>query len=104
MYIKLSKPASPTRRLAFQAAPDWHSLSTRVSELYHIPQPQVALGYIDASDGGLVTLNSDEELAQCLSNISTDDTARFVVQDLRTVPFHALSTHNDVLASDTYTG
>lgn len=82
MNIKLSKDADLTRRIHFAQNPSWIELSSKISELYAIPQTQVAVGYTDPADGDIVTISSDIELAEYLASIGSVDLVRLIVQDL----------------------
>lgn len=82
MNIKLSKDSGPTRRINFTNTPSWLDLSAKVSELYAIPQVQVAVGYTDPADGDIVTISSDDELTEFFASTKPGELVRLIVQDL----------------------
>lgn len=71
-----------TRRISFDEQPDWKELSTKISDLYHIPQHQVGVTYIDA-ESEEITLNTGKELQEYyFSSYNPGDTIKFSICDL----------------------
>jgi len=70
-----------TRRVSFAGQPDWQELSSRISDLYCIPQHQVGVTYIDPENEE-ITLNTREELQDYYFSYRPGDTIKFSICDL----------------------
>lgn len=73
---------SLARRAVFAHHPSWAQLSAKIAALFALPQPQVAVTYLDAEDEE-ITLSTEDELQDYyLASFRPGDVIKFSVRDL----------------------
>jgi len=81
--ILLMKANTSEARLAhFDGSPSWPELSSKVAQMFSIPQKDVGVAYVDKA-GVSVTVRNDQDLGHYYRFLESFEQMKFVVQNLR---------------------